>query len=994
MNDNFYKRLIEEAPIGYAYSKIIFDQNDVACDYEFIEVNSAFETLMGINGKDIVGKKISELMPTVNMSELEELKLFQNIALNGGKKEFESYSNVLNCWFRITAFSPKKNHFIMYLVDVTKEKRQSCEAEVHSSQPIGGQNNIETFDNSYQKITNILDETNIATWKWNVQTGEIVFNKVLVKIIGYTFNQLSITIERWLEFIHPDDINIAKEGFHSIFNGQKNYFDVEYRMHYKNCRWLWINDKGKVISWTKDGKPLCVVGTYSDITERKQLQEKLFNNETLFASLLDVIPTPVFYKNVNGKYLGCNHAYEKFIGISKDKFIGKTAFDISPFELASVYHGKDLELFQRPGIQIYESQVKDGLGKIHSVVFNKATITNQRGELSGLIGIILDITEQKQIEEALKSSEEKYRLIFENTPLGVLHFDNKGIITDCNDNLVKIIGSSRADIIGLDMHILSDKMVVKAVCESLKGQLSRYEGDYQSLTSNKITPMRVIFAPILLTDQSVKGGVGIVEDISQRKKLEIALSNEKNLLETTLVSVGDGVISTDNKGYVVFLNKVAEHLTGWTQEEARNKSFEEVFRIVDEFTGEKKENIVDKVISSGKIIELANHTMLISKDGIQRPIEDSAAPIIDKDGEINGVVLVFRDVTDKKEKQKRILYLSYHDQLTGLYNRRFYDEELTRLDNKANLPLTIALGDVNGLKLINDSFGHIVGDELLIKVANVIKSGCRSHDIVARLGGDEFVMIFPRTDGSEAHKIIKRINKLASKEIVGSIGISISFGYDTKYVEEDVVEDIFKKAEDRMYKKKLSESPSVRGKTIDAIISTLYEKNEREEKHSRRVSELCRRMGSVLYANESEIEELKTVGLLHDIGKIVIDQNILNNPNKLTNYEVKEMQRHTEIGYRILNTVNDMADMAVYVLHHHERWDGKGYPQGLKGNDIPFVSRIIAIADAYDAMTSERCYRHALSKEKALDELRINAGSQFDPELVNIFIEDVLEKTT
>ncbi|MGH4138355.1 HD domain-containing phosphohydrolase [Clostridium sp.] len=349
------------------------------------------------------------------------------------------------------------------------------------------------------------------------------------------------------------------------------------------------------------------------------------------------------------------------------------------------------------------------------------------------------------------------------------------------------------------------------------------------------------------------------------------------------------------------------------------------------------------------------------------------------------------DVTEIKHKQEEIEHLSYYDQLTGLYNRRFYEEELMRLDTTRNLPLTIVMGDVNGLKIVNDSFGHVKGDELLKKVAGVIKLGCREDDIIARLGGDEFVIILPKTDGFEADQIIKRINNLSSKEKIESIDISISFGYETKNTEKEKTEEIFKKAEDHMYKKKLFESPSMRGKAIAAIIRTLHEKNKREEQHSHRVSALCESMGEALRLPEYEIKELKNIGLLHDIGKIAIDENILNKAGKLTGVEWNEIKRHPEIGYRILNTVDDMSDMAKYLLHHHERWDGKGYPKGLKGDEIPFVSRIITIADAYDAMTSERSYRSALSNEVAIEELQKNAGTQFDSELVRVFIEKVLD---
>jgi diguanylate cyclase (GGDEF)-like protein/putative nucleotidyltransferase with HDIG domain/PAS domain S-box-containing protein len=349
------------------------------------------------------------------------------------------------------------------------------------------------------------------------------------------------------------------------------------------------------------------------------------------------------------------------------------------------------------------------------------------------------------------------------------------------------------------------------------------------------------------------------------------------------------------------------------------------------------------------------------------------------------------DITERKTKADEILYLSYHDQLTGLYNRRFYEQELKRIDTERNLPLTLVMGDVNGLKLINDSFGHAKGDELLKKAANVMKAGCRADDIIARWGGDEFVLILPKTDALEAEKVINRIKYLLSKQKVESIELSVSFGSETKTSKNEKIVEIIKNTEDHLYRHKLYEGSSMKSATVDLIMNTLYEKNKREMIHSKRVSELCEATASALKFDKNAVSQIRIAGLMHDIGKIGIDEKILNSPSWLTNEEWKEIKRHSEIGYRILSSVNEFSEIADHILQHHERWDGNGYPNGISGEAISIEARIIAIADAYDAMTTDRTYGNTLSKAEAVSEIQICSGTQFDPDIAKIFIEHVLK---
>lgn len=348
-------------------------------------------------------------------------------------------------------------------------------------------------------------------------------------------------------------------------------------------------------------------------------------------------------------------------------------------------------------------------------------------------------------------------------------------------------------------------------------------------------------------------------------------------------------------------------------------------------------------------------------DGIEKALTLGAydyfsKPLSQNDMKISLPLKVKNAISLMKRKEE-IKYLSYHDQLTGLYNRRFFEEELSRLDTSRNLPLSLLVVDINGLKLVNDAFGHKMGDELLRKAAEVLQSACRKGEIIARLGGDEFIILLPSTNSAEVEEISKRILKRAREVQMGPVLFSISLGYDVKNSPDEKTEEVFRNAEDNMYRQKLFESPSTRGKMIKIILQTLHEKSKREEEHSKRVSHLSRLLGEEMGLTLREQGEIEIAGMFHDIGKVAIHEDILNKNGKLLRDEWEEIKRHPEIGYRILSASNEMAEIANYVLAHHERWDGKGYPKGLKGERIPLQSRIVSLIDAYDAMISVRPYR-------------------------------------
>ena len=335
-------------------------------------------------------------------------------------------------------------------------------------------------------------------------------------------------------------------------------------------------------------------------------------------------------------------------------------------------------------------------------------------------------------------------------------------------------------------------------------------------------------------------------------------------------------------------------------------------------------------------------------------------------------------------KDKAIFY--YKDKLTGLYNKSFIDEEISRLDTKRQLPISLIMGDINGLKLINDAFGHNMGDKVLKKASEIMINSFRKEDIISRVSGDEFVILLPKTSEETALSIVNRIMNDHEKNSLDFIKISISFGVATKEMEGENIHDVLKKAEERMYFKKLKESKAAKKSMINFLKNKLEKITFETQAHYERLKELSLMMASELGMSAMEKEELKLLCEFHDIGKIGISKSILQKQGKLNNEEWEDLKRHSEIGYNIVKEFRDVLAIDELILTHHERWDGNGYPGLLKGEEIPIIARIFAIADAYEAMINDRPYKNRMTKEEALIEIQDKSGEQFDSILAKIFV--------
>ncbi len=348
---------------------------------------------------------------------------------------------------------------------------------------------------------------------------------------------------------------------------------------------------------------------------------------------------------------------------------------------------------------------------------------------------------------------------------------------------------------------------------------------------------------------------------------------------------------------------------------------------------------------------------------------------------------IFVNAIQKERAELKIDYLTFHDNLTGLYNRVYFEEEIKRLDTERNLPLSFMICDLNGLKIVNNALGYKYGDKLLIKVSGILKKTCRRDDIIARWGGDEFVILLPDTSIEEVNKIIDRIKKILDKTKKDKIQPSLAIGFAAKKAEHQDIKDIIKEAEDMMMRRKLVEKKSIANSILSSLERSLWEKSHETERHARRIRELATLLGKEINLPSNKIDELSILSSLHDIGKIAIAENILEKKSKLTKEEWELIKTHTEIGYRIAISSEHISHIAKDIRAHHEWWNGTGYPQRLKGKEIPITSRIISIVDAYDVMKNGRPYKKPMSDNAVISELTKFAGIQFDPYLVKKFIK-------
>jgi len=668
---------------------------------------------------------------------------------------------------------------------------------------------------------------------------------------------------------------------------------------------------------------------------------------------------------------------------------------------------------------LLEKTILSRLAGLSSSVVNIGASSNPAGRVSASGSDELSVlaSEINKMLESLESSrrrlsesEDLYRTVFENTKNATIIVEEDMTISLANTEFERISGYSKEEIEGRKKwtEFVAGEYLERMEENHLK---RRTEPDfatrnYEFHLINRLSEVKEIIVTVSIIPGTRKSLASLL-DITERKRAEEALriahqalieSEEKyrTMVDDVLDSSGVGILILDRDFKIVWLNRALKSFMGLCQDEVAGKDIRILIDQKIKHIFEDKESFAQRLLSLyalNKYVENLECHVLPSGERRERWLEHWSHPV--KLGlYAGGRIEHYYDITERKRMEEQLKYLSLYDPLTGLHNRAYFNEEMRRLEGERYLPLGVIVCDLDGLKLVNDTMGHDAGNDMLVSAAEILKNCFRKGDVVARIGGDEYVVLLPRIDLCSLEKACQRIRESIEKYNLANpkIPLSMSIGFAIGEKSTRKPAELFKEADINMYREKLSHTQSTRNIIVQALKKILETRDFAAEGHSERMQDLVVQLALACGLPEYKLNDLRLFVLFHDLGKVGIPDRILFKPCSLNNEELNEIKKHCEIGFQIANSVPDLVPIADWILKHHESFDGKGYPLGLSGENIPQECRILAIVDAYDAMTSDRPYRKAMTHEEAVAELKRCSGTQFDSRLVQKFVQVLDER--
>ena len=565
-----------------------------------------------------------------------------------------------------------------------------------------------------------------------------------------------------------------------------------------------------------------IMNSTSQYNKEPSANADALNIENARQIMLDSLPFDVWLKDIAGRYIAVNKSFAEYTGLPTDSIIGMTDFDLYPESEAKIYAASDEAVINGSTQGFFESLVGDNWKEEF-----KHLVIDEFGNAIGTAGYSRYITDRKKMEEALRESERSQGALISNLP-GVAFRcanDKDWTMTFLSDGCYELTGYQPEELNG-EKGITYNDLISPRFRES---NYSKWEQD--ALENRKSNDEYTIVTksgeerwvweqsvPVQDKDGNFTKREGLIIDITETKRMLTELDESEDRFRTIFekAPIGIGIFHTDT-GFVEQLNPMFEQILGRTAQELRALDWRSYSHPAEiEYNLDKLKKLKQKEING-----FTMRKRFIRPDGYTVWVNMMIVPF--KAETISDMHLcMIQDITDSKKKEDEIIYLSYHDTLTGLYNRTFFEEEKKRFEVKRKLPISLIMGDVNGLKMINDTFGHDVGDILLREIGIILIETCRAEDVIARIGGDEFVILLSDTDQKAVEKLSDRI-ELACKNYVNRIDrkifyASISLGHATKISAEQSIDTLLKDAEKMLYVKKNAERQNTRETIIQAAI--------------------------------------------------------------------------------------------------------------------------------------------------------------------------------
>jgi diguanylate cyclase (GGDEF)-like protein/PAS domain S-box-containing protein len=787
-----------------------------------------------------------------------------------------------------------------------------------------------------------------------------------------------------------------------------------------------------------NGNPAGFIAVVRDISERKRMEKALHESGEKLQLTLESIEDGIIVIDTDGNVLDANEATVRMGGYqNKSQLIGRNAFEwIAPKDRSLVMDDLKARLEGHPKEKM-EYSVHPKNGRDFEVELTASTLRDEEGNPAGYIAVLRDVTKRKASEEKLRESEKKYKDLVEQEKDVIFAIDVNGCFTTMN-SAVATWGYKQSDLIGQHYSKCIPPDVMKKLEDDLsKPLLSSGEIVAEAVGIDSEGKRRSIefSAMVILENGKFDGVRGIVRDITERKRAEEALK-QRNRELATLNKIAEAV------SHPLGLNKVLRTALDSVLE-TMNFAGGSIWLVDPESSelrlvaskGAKDMLTAGSALSKAVETGEAASTVYNDKSGRSKkaPTQDDyegksivSVPLRSKGETLGALGVVGMNAfslddmrlletvgdqiavaVENAQLLDKLNELSITDELTGLFNRRhFYEvlgEEIDRTRRYGRC-ISLAMIDLDGFKKYNDKFGHASGDVILADFAKILTETLRKTDTAFRYGGDEFIVIFPATNAERAKEVIERISKKWLKRLAAQLPLAdIQLGFSAGIAQfpdnAETVDGLVFLSDTALYYAKRGGKQKVMlisdlgtssldvlsASTLDqvyALAATVDTRDPYTYGHSKRTAAIAESIGKAIGLGSDDLSDLTAAAFLHDIGKVGIADIILTKPGKPKKEEWEAIKKHCAEGAKIVQHVKELLPLAPVILHHHEWYDGTGYPDGLKGEEIPLHARIISVADAYDTMTAKRPYHEGVSPQKALEELERCSGTQFDPQLI------------